>query len=488
MGNENERRAMDNPIMVKLTTPLQTISETSKQTPFDAIVVGGGSAGITVARTLAESSKRVAIIESGPLVLLTHVQSTDLRFDVNLTRAVQQALQYSPQAADGTAFGSLIGCVGGRGLFWNGAAPRFSAADFKGWPFAYEDLDPHYAWAEQQFRVTREYGNGPLGKMLCRLLRESGIPAEPGPYAVDNHPTAEGWLAGTVGNSLSPLLRSTLLTASSQLISLTARSFARKIIVENGKALGVEVVDRETGTIYQVFARVIVLAAGGFESVRLALVSGLPDPKGLIGRFISDHMFCRAYFPVPPELYEPLKPEVAIVWVPAGQGRGYQLEIHLPSDNLFLSQDSTVWKPDRSAFYAAMVRSFAPIEPRRDNYVEALPGDAPGSFRVHLSLDADDLALRQAQSEALEKVRVSLNADSAQVQIMPQGSSHHEAGGLIMGSDASSSITDGYGRFRTVEKLLVADAATWPDVSPTNPHLTIVAIARRMAKQLAADL
>src|SRR5882672_252032 len=103
------KTAMGNPITDKLTTPLQTISDLSKKTPFDAVVVGGGSAGITVARTLAESNKRVAVLESGPLLLLTHVQSTDLRFDPNLTRAVQQGLQYSPQAADGTAFGSLIG-------------------------------------------------------------------------------------------------------------------------------------------------------------------------------------------------------------------------------------------------------------------------------------------------------------------------------------------------------------------------------------------
>jgi choline dehydrogenase-like flavoprotein len=428
------------------------------------------------------------VLESGPLLLLTHVQSTDLRFDPNLVRSVQQGLQYSPQAADGAAFGSLIGCVGGRGLFWNGAAPRFAPSDFAGWPFDYKDLESEYLWAEQQFRVTCDFGNGPLGEMICRLLREAGIPAQPGPYAVDNHATAEGWLAGTVGNSLSPLLRTTLMSASSQLISLGTRSFARRIIVEKTAARGVETVDRETGAVHEVFGNTVVLAAGGFESVRLAMVSGISDPHGLMGRFISDHMFCRAYYPVPPEVYDPIKPEVAIVWVPAGQGRAYQIEIHLPGDNVFLTQESTLWEPDRSAYYAAMVRSFAPVEPRRDNYIEVVPGDAPGSFRVHLTLDADDLALRDAQTQAMEAVRVSLSADTAQVQLMPQGSSHHEAGGLIMGSDASSSVTDGFGRFRTVDKLLSADASTWPDVSPTNPHLTIVAIARRMARELCLNM
>jgi hypothetical protein len=90
-----------------------------------------------------ETGKRVAILDAGPLALLSHIQSTDLRFDPALAAGLQQALSYSPWAADGSPFGSLIGCVGGRGLFWNGAAPRFSAADFEGWPISIGDLEPH---------------------------------------------------------------------------------------------------------------------------------------------------------------------------------------------------------------------------------------------------------------------------------------------------------------------------------------------------------
>ena len=478
---------MDSSIAVHLTTPLADLSKNSAKTPFDAVIAGGGSAGITVARTLAENGRRVALVESGPLALLTHIQSTDLRFDSQLARAVQTELQYSPLAADGTPFGSLIGCAGGRGLFWNGAAPRFSPSIFAGWPFGYDSLQAHYSWAEQQFNVTRAYGDGPLGQTVCRLLRRAGLPAEPGPFAVDIRPTSKGHLAGTVGNSLAPFLRSTLLTAGNRLVALATRAFARKAIIEKGTACGLEVVDRETGIVYSLYGRAVVLAAGGFESVRLALASGLPDPNGLIGRYISDHLFCRAYYPVPPELYDPTEPEVAIVCVPAGDGREYQLEIHLPGDNMFALQQ-TDWKPDRSTAYAAMVRSFAPVEPRHDNYIELLDGNAPGRFAVHMTLGPDDLTRRDTMVAALGQVRDALSAGTAEVQIMPSGSSHHEAGGLTMGDDQQSSVTDGYGRFRGVERLVVADAATWPGVSPANPHLTIVAVARRAAAQLHTEL
>jgi choline dehydrogenase-like flavoprotein len=59
---------------------------------------------------------------------------------------------------------------------------------------------------------------------------------------------------------------------------------------------------------------------------------------------------------------------------------------------------------------------------------------------------------------------------------------------MIMGVERAASITDEYGRVRSIKGLVVCDAATWPSVSPANPHLTIVALSRRQARQLASEL
>lgn len=478
---------MSDPITDNLTSPLSAIAAESQAQPLDVVVIGGGSAGITAARTLAEGGKRVALIEAGPLSLLTHVQSTELRFDPNLVRTIQQALSYSPPAADGGTFGSLIGCLGGRGLFWNGAAPRFSSADFEGWPLSLVDLEPFYTWAETQFRVSTEYGGGRLARAIIGSLQAAGMDARAGPYAVDSHPTANGWLGGTIGNSLSPLLRSSLLSAKPALLTVSTRSFARKIVLEAGAAKGVEAVSFADGSVHTISARSVVLAAGAFESTRLAIVSGVPDPNGIIGRYISDHIFVRAYYPIPPGIYDPGHPEVAIVWVPAGNGNAHQIEVHLPADNMFMLQETTKWAPDQSAYYAAMVRSFAPVQPRIENFVEAVAGDKPGSYRVHLTLDADDQALAARQAQSLEAVRQAIGALPGQVQTLPLGASHHEAGGLIMGADPDASVADSFGRIRTIRGLVVCDSASWPGVSPANPHLTIVALSRRQASSLAAE-
>src|SRR6059058_2744875 len=113
-------------ITTGLTTDIDALAVEAQQTPLDAIIIGGGSAGISAARTLAEDgTRRIALFEAGRFSLLNHISNTGLRFEPKAARAVQTLLQYAPPMADGTAFGNLIGCMGGRGMFWNGAAPNY---------------------------------------------------------------------------------------------------------------------------------------------------------------------------------------------------------------------------------------------------------------------------------------------------------------------------------------------------------------------------
>ena len=473
----------------ELLTPLADISAASTKSPFDAVVVGAGTAGITAARTFVEAGRRVALLELGPLALLTHISSTALRCNPTVSRAVQTGLQYSPLAADGTPFGSLISCVGGRGMFWNGASPRFLESDFEGWPIAFSEMDPYYQWAEQQFRVSRDYGSGGLGQSILRMLWRAGYPAEFLPFSVDTRATRDGWLGGTVGNAVDPFLHTGSLAKAGP-AQLATGAYATRITRNSAgdSATGVEVNDQATGKTYPVMARSVVLAAGGFESVKLAMLSGLGDQSGLMGRSISDHLFCRGYYPVPPGIYRSDLPEASMLLIRPDANRKYQVEVHLPGDNIFNLKSNDAWKPDATRDYAYMVRNFAPVRPRTDNYIEAKPG-GPGSFVVHFSYSPEDIALRDQMVAGLEAVRNALGGGPALVlQVMPPGASHHEAGGLAMGVDPKLSITDPYGRFHSIYNVMVADASTWPDVAAANPHLTIAAIARRQAIQLSKDL
>lgn len=478
------------PLERYLLTPLGDLAEASRTQPWDAVVVGGGAAGLSAARMLVERGRRVAVLEAGPLVLLTHSSTTDLRFDDAGLSRLRAMFEYSPRHAEGDGFGHLIGCVGGRALFWNGAAPRFAASDFAAWPISLEDLAPYYEWAERDMRVTRDFGAGGLGETVCRLLHEAGLPAEQGPYAVDTRATKDGWVGGTVGNPIASLLRTNLLTAEEPKLRLAAHSFAQRILFDgDGRAAGVTVADLENDTTHELRARSVVLAAGGCESARLAMASSLPDRSGRLGRRIVDHLFCRAYHPVSPAMYDPSKPEAAIVAVPAGESRAFQLEIHMPSDDLFVQSEYSNWKPESSKPYAAMVRSFAPVQPRDDCFIELGDGDGPGDYTVHFSYSQADLDQLDAMAAGIEQVGTALDAVSlGEVRRFSPGDSHHEAGGMMMGVDPASAVTDPFGRCHSVPNLVVADASTWPTVSAANPCLTITALARRQAEQLDRDL
>jgi hypothetical protein len=67
------------------------------------------------------------------------------------------------------------------------------------------------------------------------------------------------------------------------------------------------------------------------------------------------------------------------------------------------------------------------------------------------------------------------------------GATHQEAGTLWMGTDPAHSVTDTNGRFHGIENAYVVGPALFPTMGSANPMLTAVALARRLARHLAAD-
>lgn len=64
------------------------------------------------------------------------------------------------------------------------------------------------------------------------------------------------------------------------------------------------------------------------------------------------------------------------------------------------------------------------------------------------------------------------------------GTTHHEAGGLWMGDNAATSVTDADCLIRGTTNAFVAGPALFPSVGSPNPMLTGVALARRLADKL----
>jgi hypothetical protein len=69
-----------------------------------------------------------------------------------------------------------------------------------------------------------------------------------------------------------------------------------------------------------------------------------------------------------------------------------------------------------------------------------------------------------------------------------EGSTHHDAGTLWMGSDAATSVTNEYGRIHDTTNCYSASPAIFPTLGSPNPMLTGAALARRTAEMLARDV
>jgi len=66
----------------------------------------------------------------------------------------------------------------------------------------------------------------------------------------------------------------------------------------------------------------------------------------------------------------------------------------------------------------------------------------------------------------------------------PLGSTHHEAGTLRMGDDATKSVTDANCRLHGITNAYVASPALFPTIGSPNPMLTGIALARRLGDHL----
>lgn len=268
----------------------------------DVCIVGGGPAGLTIARELAGGDLRVCLLESGGLeyeadthALAQGETTGDEYYDLCHTRARRLG-------------GSTHLWNSGLGLPWRPDVPSgfragpLADADlearegvpFSGWPFGRAVLDPYYERAQP----------------ICGL----------GPFAY----RGEDWVTGDDARPL-PLDGATMTSSVWQFApkevftrerrdevtrapGVTTWLHATVVEVETdeagGEATAVRVATLQ-GNRFRVTARRFVLATGGIDNARLLLLSrrrhrdGIGNAHDLVGRFFNEHQMVRGGALVP---------------------------------------------------------------------------------------------------------------------------------------------------------------------------------------------
>jgi choline dehydrogenase-like flavoprotein len=507
----------------------------------DVCIIGGGAAGITLARELDGQGLGIAVLESGGL---EPDPSTQALYGGTLS---------------GESFGvddlesTRLRYLGGTTNHWSAQCRPFDAIDFErrdgwspsGWPFGRDVLDPYYV------RAREVCGLAPVDFDWHDLVDRYGSP----PALIDD-----------VTIRANPFVTSPVrfgVTYRDDLAEspdIDVYLWANVTDLPLGQAS--EAVDRVqavtlTGNELVVRARVYVLATGGIENARTLLAANRDRPAGLgnehdlVGRYFSEHLQMTAGLLLvdadatalalyESTLYEePSQPTgefavsaslaltdearrandllgVDVIFHPSPEERMRPAQ-PVGADSLDVGRLFGVIEEPPAAI--ALIRTSAEQGLHADSRVTlATETDALGIPRVDLHwevtaadraniLDSLELIARRLGETGVARMQVapgavSRNPDAEdgdvdaiavdRVAFDPEGfevgiGSHHLCT-TRMAASPTEGVVDADQRVHAVANLYVAGSSAFATGSAATPTFTIVALTLRLADHLRAEL
>jgi len=278
---------------------------------------------------------------------------------------------------------------------------------------------------------------------------------------------------------------------------------ARRVVVENGRAVGVD-----AGPV-QVRARAVVAAGGALETPALLLRSGLRNPN--VGRGLRLHP-ATAVFGIFDEEIRPWEGTMQALYSDELRrlDGGYGIKYETVPGHPALLTAALPW--DSAAEHARLMASMPHL-----SAIAVIPRDS-GSGRVRIGRDGEPVATYRLSPDDARRLATGVDGAGrimaaagareiftahARVQSwrdgFPPGAfrfgpgrgalySFHLMGSARMGDSPERSAARPTGETWEVANLVVADGSAFPTASGVNPMITIEAIAHLNAQRLADRL
>jgi choline dehydrogenase-like flavoprotein len=507
-GSSSALRTVERPRWMAQVRRLDDCEDTLE---CDVVVVGSGAGGAVVGRELAEQGLAVVFVEEGEHYLRD-------AFDGSVVGAHQRF--YRPVFSVGNVVMPVfVGrLVGGSTAINGGTSFRPPPWVHARWceelesdEFGAEAMAPHFERVERilDVQTARREIIGPIGDVMARGCDALGWSHHP---IRRNAPGCDGSGFCDFG-CRQDARRSTQIAylppAFERGAVLFASARARRVLVEGGRAAGIEVESRR-GRRVIIRARATVLAGGAIPTPLFLLEQGLANRSGQVGRNLTLH-------PSGGLLAEFDEPIDGHRHVPQGYvcdeflREGILVTAAQPALNIagllfpFSGRRlmSALDRIDHIAGFGLLVRdSSRGGRVRRD--VGGVPlvtyhVTAEDTARVHRAMVLTGEMCRAAGARTLFPVAFGIDpirtdADFARfraTRLAPSDVSwlsYHPLGTCKMGRDPKTSVVDVDHQSHDVPNLYVVDASVVRGPLGVNPQLTIMAWATRAAARIAAHL
>lgn len=507
---------------------------------YDVIILGSGAGGGTLAYALAETGKRILLVERGERIPRE-------KQNWNANEVVLKG-RYNPKelwrSKEGEAFSPGVKyAVGGNTKVYGAALLRlrpqnFEALEHEGgtslaWPLSYSDFEPWYAKAEQLYRVRGEHGVDPTAgtfsqnyphapirheprtRKLLDDFQRQGLKPWPLPLGLllnDEAPHSEACIRCDTCDGFPCLVQG---KADAQTICvepalqhenvhLLMGAKAKRLLTDSsGKRVkGIEVLVE--GGIRVLSSEIVVVSCGAVNSAALLLRSisthhpeGLGNQSGLLGRHYMHHQNSAVFALSASENHTVLQKTWGLSdYYLAGNSWEFPMGLIQPL-NRTPAEILTAWNPGVEGAYSPEYLATHSLEfwittedlPVPENRVSV---DSDGSISVNYTRNntvAHD-RLTQQLSTLLEQIEGPgfIPKKHFRPQVMPLSVNSHQCGTARFGEDPASSVLDLNCRVHEVENLYVVDSSFFPSSGAVNPSLTIIANALRVAENIKTKL